>query len=101
MEKTVAGSIRFCSIDNVSTYLPYIDSSAMYAEFYGAVSENAEDILRVLAEDKTVGLAAVSSDGEEGYLYSRPRLWVCGGHAGAADHAAETEEGLYLLFRKR
>ena len=63
-----AKDVKICKIQAVSAYLPMVDKADADAEFYGAVSENDEDVYTVCAQDEVVGLSQIVSD-TEGFLY--------------------------------
>lgn len=60
--------VKICKIQAVSDYLPMMDEEDADAEFYGAVSENDEDVYAVCNRDEVVGLSYIIGD-TEGFLY--------------------------------
>lgn len=63
-----AKGVKICKIQTVSAYLPMVDEADADAEFYGAVSENDEDVYAVCDQDEVVGLSYMSGD-VKGFLY--------------------------------
>lgn len=60
--------VKICKTQTVSEYLPMMNEEDADAEFYGAVSENDEDVYAVCDQDEVVGLSYMIG-GAEGFLY--------------------------------
>lgn len=55
--------------ENAAEFLPYIDKADADAEFYQEAAENDDEFYAVCCKEETVGLACISDEGDEAFLY--------------------------------